>query len=117
MIDEYFTSAMALDEDVYSDPHKFDPTRYLRGEPHLISQYGFGRRSVRSYAYNIFKNSIPLLKNTIFTNRICPGKHVADVSVWLAAASIISAFTISPALDKEGKPVMPELEFVLGVVW
>jgi len=35
---------MALDEDIYKDPHTFDPTRYGRGEPKPIAQFGFGRR-------------------------------------------------------------------------
>lgn len=35
---------ITLDEDVYKNPHFFDPSRYLRGEPYSVAQFGFGRR-------------------------------------------------------------------------
>ena len=35
---------MTLDEDVYKDAKAFDPSRYSRGEPHPVAQFGFGRR-------------------------------------------------------------------------
>ena len=40
-------SGITLDEDVYKDPHTFDPSRYLRGEPHPVGHFGFGRRYVQ----------------------------------------------------------------------
>ncbi|KAF8885567.1 cytochrome P450 [Gymnopilus junonius] len=84
------TRGITLDEDVYRDPHKFDPSRYLRGEPHPVGHFGFGRR-------------------------ICPGRHLADSSVWIAIASILFAFTISPVKASDGTPLIPEEEFLSGV--
>jgi len=42
---------MTLDEQVYSDPFVYDPSRFLpkpqgRGEPFPTAAFGFGRRSV-----------------------------------------------------------------------
>lgn len=31
---------------------------------------------------------------------------------WLSAASILTCFNISPALDKNGKPETPHIEFL-----
>jgi len=84
------TRGITLDEDVYKDPHTFDPSRYLRGEPHPIGHFGFGRR-------------------------LCPGRHLADSSVWIAVASILAAFDISPLKAADGTPIIPKEEFVSGI--
>ncbi|PPR02813.1 hypothetical protein CVT26_009599 [Gymnopilus dilepis] len=84
------TRGMTLDEDIYQEPRRFDPSRYLRGEPHPVGQFGFGRR-------------------------ICPGRHLADANVWIAIASILAAFTISPVKAADGTPIIPEEEFLSGI--
>lgn len=38
--------AIAHDERVYRDPHKFNPDRYEAGEPFPVGNFGFGRRYV-----------------------------------------------------------------------
>jgi hypothetical protein len=48
---------------------------------------------------------------TSFTNRICPGLHLADSSLFLYVASILHAFIIEKALDELGEPVEPEVEY------
>lgn len=46
----YNTFAMSRDPDVYRDPEKFNPDRYIpkeeggNGEPLLLGPFGFGRR-------------------------------------------------------------------------
>ncbi|KAG5636180.1 hypothetical protein H0H81_008915 [Sphagnurus paluster] len=82
---------MTLDERVYKDPFKFDPTRYMpapegRGEPWPTAAFGFGRR-------------------------ICPGRFLANDNVWIAMATILSTFTISKAIDTSGKPIIPEVSY------
>lgn len=89
------TRAMTLDERVYSDPFKFNPSRFLpapegRGEPYPNGPFGFGRR-------------------------ICPGRHLADASLWIAVASILATITISKALDENGKEITPEVGFTDGI--
>ncbi|KDR72342.1 hypothetical protein GALMADRAFT_769658 [Galerina marginata CBS 339.88] len=84
------TRGITLDEDVYKNPHTFNPSRYLHGEPHPVGQFGFGRR-------------------------ICPGRHLADSSVWIAIASILAAFDISPAKTADGRSIIPKEEFLSGI--
>ncbi|KAF8885538.1 cytochrome P450 [Gymnopilus junonius] len=84
------TRGITLDEDVYQEPHAFDPSRYLRGEPHPVGQFGFGRR-------------------------ICPGRHLAESGVWIAIASMLAAFRISPVKAEDGTPVLPRENFCPGL--
>ncbi|KAG5636390.1 hypothetical protein H0H81_008224 [Sphagnurus paluster] len=79
---------MSWDEKVYANPFNFEPTRYLpaplgRGEPRPVAHWGFGRR-------------------------ICPGRHFADSSLWIAIATILSTLSLSKALDKDGNEITPE---------
>ncbi|TFK32217.1 cytochrome P450 [Crucibulum laeve] len=89
------TRGMSLDENVYLEPTKFNPTRYLpkplgNAEPLPIAQFGFGRR-------------------------ICPGRHLADASLWIAIASILAMFNISKAIGEDGQPITPDVAFISGL--
>ncbi|EJD45439.1 cytochrome P450, partial [Auricularia subglabra TFB-10046 SS5] len=71
--------AILHDPDVYPDPQKFDPTRWLAPDPPpnpRTAVFGFGRR-------------------------ICPGRHFADASVFLVVASILKCFWFSEIPDKK----------------
>ena len=48
-------------------------------------------------------------------NSLCPGRHLADSSVWIAVASILAAFDISPMKAADGTPIIPEEEFLSGI--
>ena len=65
---------MAHDESVYKHPFSFDPTRFMGPNP---------ERDVRSYCFG-------------FGRRACPGKHLADSSIWIACARILAVFNIGP---------------------
>ncbi|KAF9456739.1 cytochrome P450 [Collybia nuda] len=89
------TRGMALNENTYSDPHTFNPSRYLskpigKGEPYPIAHFGFGRR-------------------------VCPGRYFAEDSLWITIVSILATLHISKALDESGKEITPELKFTSGV--
>ncbi|KAF8074619.1 cytochrome P450 [Lyophyllum atratum] len=82
------TRSMTLDESVYKDPSTFDPTRFLpapagRGEPYPIGPYGFGRR-------------------------VCPGRLLADDSLWIVMATVLATMSISKAIGKDGKEIVPD---------
>ncbi|KAF9459534.1 cytochrome P450 [Collybia nuda] len=88
------TRGMTLDDKIYKDPAMFNPARYLpkpdgNAEPYP-SAFGFGRR-------------------------ICPGRHLANASVWIALVSILATLDISKAVDDNGKEITPEVAFSSGI--
>ncbi|KAF9815575.1 hypothetical protein IEO21_04496 [Rhodonia placenta] len=90
--------AITQDPMVYPEPGTFRPERFQEMDSHTAEQadprkfiFGFGRR-------------------------ICPGRHFADVTIWLTVASIIAAFDISKARDAGGNEIMPRMSFTSGLV-
>ncbi|KIJ28556.1 hypothetical protein M422DRAFT_37307 [Sphaerobolus stellatus SS14] len=75
--------AMMHDPEEYSEPFKFQPERFLLKEgkpprdPLIGGAFGFGRR-------------------------ICPGRHLADASIFLMVASVLALFNITPRQDEKG---------------
>ncbi|KAH8169886.1 cytochrome p450 domain-containing protein [Sarocladium implicatum] len=88
--------AMTHDERTYQDPDEFDPDRFTpkagggRGEPFPAGQFGFGRR-------------------------ICVGQHLAEASVWIVVAGMLSTMNILKAVDGEGKEITPDVELTAGL--
>ncbi|KAF5385610.1 hypothetical protein D9757_006785 [Collybiopsis confluens] len=84
--------AMNRDPSRYPDPNVFRPERFLElpNGPFTsindISAFGFGRR-------------------------ICPGRYMADNTVWLAIASVLATLTLGKAKDEEGNEVKVSGEF------
>ncbi|TFA97527.1 O-methylsterigmatocystin oxidoreductase [Trichoderma ghanense] len=82
------------DPSVYADPDDFSPERFLapRNEPDpRWAAFGFGRR-------------------------ICPGRHLADSSLFLNLASLVAVFNIDKAADGKGNVMEPELRFEAGLI-
>lgn len=50
-----------------------------------------------------------------YGRRICPGRFMGRATDWLAIASILAAFDISPALDERGKEIIPEEIYESGL--
>ncbi|KAF9262304.1 cytochrome P450 [Marasmius fiardii PR-910] len=79
---------MSRDERIYSDPLKFDPSRYLpspegRSEPPFPAMWGFGRRK-------------------------CPGRHFADLAIWHVMACVLATLEVLPPKDETGNVVKPK---------
>jgi len=79
---------MTLDENIYENAFEFEPTRFLpsplgRGEPYPVGPFGFGRRA-------------------------CPGRHLANDSLWIAVATILSTMHISREFGEDGKEIVPD---------
>ncbi|KAJ7347389.1 cytochrome P450 [Mycena albidolilacea] len=92
------TWAILHDELMYPDPYAFKPERFLLAgklnpavkDPDCAA-FGFGRR-------------------------ICPGRHMARSSVWIAVVSILATFNIDKAVDEAGHVIEPTFEYLTALV-
>ncbi|KAI0263940.1 cytochrome P450 [Gloeopeniophorella convolvens] len=84
--------AMLHDPTTYPDPDLFKPERFLREDGSLIDDpmvgvsFGFGRR-------------------------ICPGRHFADATLFIMAASLLSVFDVQRKRDAEGREIHFEVSY------
>lgn len=88
--------AMTHDGRTFKEPDNFNPDRYATeedgglGEPFPVGQFGYGRR-------------------------VCVGKHLAEASVWIVVATMLSTMNIEPVRDENGKVVVPKVELTNGL--
>ncbi|KAF5346778.1 hypothetical protein D9756_010410 [Leucocoprinus leucothites] len=89
------TYAMLHDEEMFPNPKVFNPDRFIKDgvlvedilDPMVTATFGFGRRA-------------------------CPGSHIALATFYIATASILSLFDISPELDENNNPIEVKPEFI-----
>ncbi|KAJ7272073.1 cytochrome P450 [Mycena haematopus] len=87
---------MAHDPEVYADPWVFNPSRFIASNGHTPEPdprdlvFGFGRR-------------------------VCPGKLIADASVFIMCAMTLATFTISKAV-KDGEIIEPVEDYESGTI-
>ncbi|RGP61344.1 o-methylsterigmatocystin oxidoreductase [Fusarium longipes] len=82
------------DPATYSNPSSFDPDRYLepRNEPDpKFASFGFGRR-------------------------VCPGRFLADESLFITISRLLSAFEMKKAADEHGNDIEPEIGITPGMI-
>ncbi|KAH8103709.1 cytochrome P450 [Phellopilus nigrolimitatus] len=99
--------AMARNAEMYPEPDKFRPERWLCADGKLSPldvnkvAFGFGRRIL-----------ITLLR----PNSICPGRYFVEDSVFIVVASILSAFDIQKSLDHRGAPIIPKADYASSFI-
>jgi cytochrome P450 len=98
---------MLQDEATYGpNTDKFLPERFLTpGVKDPTIAFGFGRRQG---LFNLTCNFLIMLV------RICPGRYLADNSIYIAVASILSAFDITSSRDDKGKEIPVRAAFRSG---
>ncbi|KIJ48753.1 hypothetical protein M422DRAFT_28227 [Sphaerobolus stellatus SS14] len=88
------TWALLHNEDDFGpDTDKFIPERFLNSvirDPSVTGAFGYGRR-------------------------ICPGRHMAENSLFIQIASILQVFDVSGPRDSTGKELPLEYEFKTGI--
>ncbi|EIW84443.1 cytochrome P450, partial [Coniophora puteana RWD-64-598 SS2] len=88
--------AMSRDSTKYQFPDKFDPERFLDSDGNVTD-------NMPNYAFG-------------FGRRICPGRHLARGSVWMAMAQTLANFSIKKAKDASGNIIEPNPEWTHGVI-
>ncbi|KAF7363652.1 O-methylsterigmatocystin oxidoreductase [Mycena sanguinolenta] len=88
--------AMTRDESIYPAPEQFNPDRFFTTDGKLndddtILTFGFGRR-------------------------ICPGRYIADASVWATIVFVLSAFDIAKAKDAMGQEIDIAGDYTDGLI-
>ncbi|EPT01291.1 hypothetical protein FOMPIDRAFT_1120739 [Fomitopsis schrenkii] len=90
---------MLRDPEDYPEPDLFIPNRFMGMSPEDAE-----RTDPRNYIFGHGRRRV-----------ICPGRRFADISIWLAIASLTATFDISRAKDAMGNDIVPEAKFISGL--
>ncbi|OSX58667.1 hypothetical protein POSPLADRAFT_1153045 [Postia placenta MAD-698-R-SB12] len=90
--------SMGHHTDIYSDPEKFFPERFEEMDTQTANQ-----KDPRKFIFG-------------FGKRICPGRYLADETVWLAIANILATMNIQKCRDPSGQEITPIPSFKTGIV-
>jgi len=93
--------AMLHNAEVYPEPFKFNPDRFINLHDGTLNS------DVKDPRHAAFG----------FGRRVCPGRYMAFSAVWIAVASLIAVFDITKAVDKKtGQIIEPRHESLPGLV-
>lgn len=84
--------AITRDPKMFPNPERVDPTRYLGSN---------GKELAEIVNSNIFG----------WGRRLCPGKEMAEGSIFISIATILATFTATKPRDKQGREFAPEIRW------
>ncbi|KAH7133926.1 cytochrome P450 [Dactylonectria macrodidyma] len=88
--------AIHMDPKRHHNPRQFNPERYCDDQQSLADAAANRNASQRDqFTFGAGR-------------RICPGIHVAERSLFLGMSRLLWAFTIEPALNVDGRPILPD---------
>ncbi|PCH38756.1 cytochrome P450 [Wolfiporia cocos MD-104 SS10] len=90
--------SMSRNAALYPDPERFYPERFEE-----MDELTRDSADPRRYIFG-------------FGRRTCPGRHFADASVWIIAASLLSVFDIGKAHDAAGQEITPSGQMEPGLI-
>ena len=118
------------------DPDTFSPERFLKpGVAEPIAAFGFGRRCVFFIDFSFFfvswrylfpttKTLLALIINIFLSEilkqsdgRVCPGRHFAENTLFIAVSSMLHVFKMGRAVGDDGKEVPIPGTFTSGMLW
>ncbi|TBU41985.1 cytochrome P450 98A3 [Dichomitus squalens] len=79
--------AILRDPDVYPDPEDFKPERFLNSR----GEFDVGERDPAEILFG-------------FGRRVCPGRHLAQATLFILCACVLAAFKIVRPVDEHGAP-------------
>jgi cytochrome P450 len=86
--------AMLRDPDVFPEPDRFNPDRYLE----KVDEETARRRDPRMFVFG-------------FGRRRCPGAHLVESSVWLMLATMLAMLDIEKPRDENDEEIEPDVKF------
>ncbi|KAJ8655157.1 hypothetical protein O0I10_009192 [Lichtheimia ornata] len=89
--------AIHSDNEVYPDADKFIPERFFGDEKTMAASANCKHGERDHFTFG-------------FGRRVCPGIHLSEVEMFNVLVRIFARCTLEPALDDQGKPVMPDLD-------
>ena len=101
------------------NPMEYQPERYLNDEklnPNVMDldsvAFGFGRR----WVYPTYSLIILHLTDPEHLPSICPGRHLADNSLFLMVSCLLAVYDIKPPVDDQGNAIKLKPDFSNGLV-
>lgn len=90
------------DSEMFPNPDEFNPDRFL--------QFNDGKLEINRSLSKCDEG------NFGFGRRICPGRHLALSSIFINIASVVAAFTLEKARDKDGNVIELSGEYTSGLI-